>query len=179
MKRGVRQALSFVLALGLAALGVLAFRAVAFTIYTVDGEQLRPLLHRGDRVMVNRWSYGLRVGGGSLFSVGRIGSRPIERGDIVAFEASLHSAGGVLLCRCRGIPGDTIEGRVVPGRITCADQDYYWMEPLGPADHTGSRTLGLIREQQIIGRAILIVYNHDDARHLFTGYRPGRVMIPL
>ena len=176
----MRQTLLFVLTLAVAALSVLAFRALAVTIYTVDGEQLRPVFEQGDRVMVNRWSYGLRMGGDGLFSYGRIGRKPVQRGDIVAFEATLGTTDGVLLCRCKGVPGDTVAGRVVPGRITCADDDYYWMETLDRSEKTAEGTAwGLVREDQIIGRAFLIVYNHDDRRPFWTGYRRERTALSL
>ncbi len=68
MKAGFK----FILAFAVAALCMLAFRSLAFTLLTVDGNALEPVLRRGDRVVVNRWSYGLRAGGnGSLFSYGR------------------------------------------------------------------------------------------------------------
>ena len=45
------------------ALGMLLFRATVATLCVVEGDALAPLLIAGDRVVVNRWSYGLRTGG--------------------------------------------------------------------------------------------------------------------
>ena len=50
---------------------MLLFRSVAFTIYTVPQTGIKPWLVSGDRVLVNRWSYGLRTGGERFFPYSR------------------------------------------------------------------------------------------------------------
>lgn len=169
----MKAGLKFTLALALAALAVMACRSLAITIYTVDGNGLEPELHRGDRVLVNRWSYGLRTGTpGSLFRYGRILRRPIQKGDIVAFNHPDPDTGGVLVCRCAALPGDTVsaggERYVVPGLATCADQDYYWMEAIGKNNPTDSRTLGFIAEQHIIGRVVTVLFNHTPEKPFYS-----------
>lgn len=162
---------------------MLAFRALAFTICTVDGDGLSPLLVKGDRVLVNRWSYGLRVGSkGWLMGYHRIGRRQVERGDIVAFE-NPNNTSEVVICRCKGIPGDTIsnEGRevLVPGRATCSEADHYWMEAIGPGNSIDSRELGFIHEELVIGRVTAVVYSHDPAKPFWTGWRRDRTMMDI
>lgn len=163
------------------ALLVIAFRALGFTIYTIDGQGLTPLFVEGDRVLVNRWSYGLRVGGDkSLFSYGRICHQPVEKGDIVAFEDPRDDKReAILICWCIAVPGDTVsqDGRltVVPGLRDCADTDYYWMEAIGQGNPTDSRQLGFISEKLIIGRVCRIVYSHDPSQSLFKGWRGQRI----
>ncbi len=160
---------------------MIAFRALGFTIYTIDGQGLTPLFVEGDRVLVNRWSYGLRVGGDkSLFSYGRICRQPVEKGDIVAFEDPRDDKReAILICRCIAVPGDTVsqDGRltVVPGLRDCADTDYYWMEAIGQGNPTDSRQLGFISEKLIIGRVCRIVYSHDPSQSLFKGWRGQRI----
>ena len=96
MKAGFK----FILAFAVAALCMLAFRSLAFTLLTVDGNALEPVLRRGDRVVVNRWSYGLRAGGnGSLFSYGRLWRSEVRRGDIVAFDSPSDSISGIVVGR--------------------------------------------------------------------------------
>ena len=46
----------------LAIVALFAFRALVLTIYTIEGNALEPMFKSGDRIMVNRWSYGLRAG---------------------------------------------------------------------------------------------------------------------
>ncbi|MGN1262441.1 MAG: signal peptidase I [Prevotella sp.] len=172
----------FIIALAVAALIMLAFRALAFTVCTISGNGLSPEFVRGDRVLVNRWSYGLRTGkDGSLFNYGRICRSEIKRGDIVAFDSPADSLPGVFICRCKAVPGDTVATAggtvIVPGLINCADGDYYWMESVSGKDSADSRLFGFVPESNIIGRVCMIVYNHDDGKPFYTGYDADRLML--
>ncbi len=172
----------FLLALLVAAFAVAAFRALAFTLYTVDGHNLEPELVEGDRILVNRWSYGLRTGGGKgLFYYGRLLASPVEKGDIVAFDSPDDGHKGVLVCRCMYVPGDTVAigkgSYLVPGRAaTCADEDYYWMEALGKGG-LDSRSIGPVPESRIIGRVCMVVYSRDKSRPLLESFRSERTLL--
>ena len=171
----MRSSLKFLMALAIAFVVMLAFRALVMTVCTVDGKGLEPVFQAGDRVGVNRWSYGLRTGAkGSLFDYGRICRQEVKKGDFIAFEDSL---GEVLICRCAGVPGDTIFDHIVPGVVNCADQNYYWVEPLGKNNTTDSRQLGFIPEECIIGRACLILYNHNPEAPFWKGYMKDRILL--
>jgi len=179
----MRKTVRFLLVLAVALLLMLCFRALAFTICTVGGNGLSPVLMAGDRVLVNRWSYGLRVGGdGGLFGYGRIGRRAVERGDLVAFE-NPKNTDEVLVCRCSALPGDTVyhEGQalVVPSLKDCADADHYWLESVGRENQLDSRSLGFISEKHIIGRVTMVVYSHNPAAPFFKGWRSDRLLLPL
>lgn len=127
-------ALKFVMALTVTILLMLAFRALVFTVYTVRGTALEPCLVEGDRVLVNRWSYGLRTGGG-MFDYARWAASPVERGDLVVFNSPADKAAQtamrkVLAYFCTGVPGDTVmafgarivvPGKSVPCRVTEAN----------------------------------------------------------
>ena len=153
------------------------FRAVAFTVYTIDGQGLDPVFAEGDRVLVNRWSYGLRIGSdNSIFGYGRLCSQPVRKGDIVAFnDPRKNHRSQVLICRCKAVPGDTVQVNgqtmVVPGKKDCADADYYWMEAIGNGNPTDSRQLGFVSEKYIIGRVCSIIYSHDPKQSVFKGWR--------
>lgn len=175
--------LKFLLALVVAFGLMLCFRAVVLTVYTIDGNGLEPLLVKGDRVLVNRWSYGLRVGTtGGLFSYGRIGKRLPQRGDIVAFENPRDNT-QILVCRCAALPGDSIimgtQAIEVPGVANCANADYYWMEAIGNSNATDSRQLGFIAEELIIGRVIMILYSHNTQEPFWKGWRRNRFLLPM
>ena len=179
----MRKATRFLLALAVALVLMLCFRALAFTICTVEGAGLEPLFHQGDRVLVNRWSYGLRVGGDDgLISYRRIGRSQMELGDLVAFENPQNTS-QVLICRCKALPGDTIEvdgqTMVIPARKNCASTDHYWLEAIGPDNTTDSHTLGLIPEQYIIGRAVMVIYNHDTSQPIWRGWDSSRFFSSL
>ena len=179
----MRKTAKFLIALTLALLLMLCFRAVVFTICTVDGDALSPLLCKGDRVLVNRWSYGLRVGSNDgLIGYTRIGRRSVSRGDIVAFE-NPQNTDQVLICRCKALPGDTVEHKghrmVVPGLINCAGRDHYWMQSLSNDSTADSHTLGFISEELIIGRVTTIVYSHDPDAPFWRGWRRDRTLQSL
>ena len=179
----MRRTVKFLLALAVALLLMLFFRALVFTIYAVGGNGLEPLLKQGDHVLVNRWSYGLRVGSsGGLFSYGRLGRQAVRRGDIVAFEDP-RDKDQVLICRCKALPGDTIthngQTLTVPGLSTCADANYYWMEALSNINPTDSRHIGFIPEELIIGRVVSVVYSHDPQKPFWRGWRRSRTLLPL
>ncbi len=176
----MRPWLKLIAALAVAALAVALFRSLFFAIYTVDGHDLEPTFMAGDRVLVNRWSYGLRTGGmNGLFGYGRAMPDSVRRGDIVAFDSPADEGGGVFVCRCTALPGDTVQtprgAAIVPGKkATCADMDYYWMEALAEGDTLDSRTFGPVAESLVIGRVSMVVYSHDDSRPFFCGYRRER-----
>ncbi len=121
----MKSALKFVMALIVTILLMLAFRALVFTVYTVSGSGLEPCFVSGDRVLVNRWSYGLRTGDGRYFRYTRWMPSPVERGDLVAFNCPSDSSVQftslpVSACYCTGVPGDTVKADgvrlVVPGK---------------------------------------------------------------
>jgi signal peptidase I len=160
--------LKFLLALAIAFVAMLTFRALVFTIYTVPGNTLQPTFLAGDRVMVNRWSYGLRTGGEGLFSYGRLCQQPVSKGDWVAIDDSL---GNVLIGQCTALPGDTIMWQdrtiIVPGKTaSCAHHDYYRIS-----------TFGLVAEEQIIGRVVLVAYNHAPGHSFWNGYDASRWLL--
>lgn len=113
------------LTLAAAVLAMLIFRALAFTVFTVEDNGLAPLLVNGDRVIVNRWSYGLRTGGGGMFRYDRWIRQKPQRGELMAFNMPMDTLHGIShRTVCAGYfgagPGDTItqSGKpiVVPGR---------------------------------------------------------------
>lgn len=175
--------LKFLLSLTIALLLMMAFRSLGVTIYAVEGNGLDPEFEAGDRVMVNRWSYGLRTGNGDgLFPYGRLLRQPVKRGDIVAYENPCDSSRrSVLFGRCCGMPGDTVRYnglvQLVPSLKDCADADYFWIKTLSNNNPLDSRQLGFVSERHIIGRAFLIIYNHEPAAPLWNGYRRDRFML--
>lgn len=123
----MKNALKFVMALIVTTLLMLAFRALMFTVYTVRGSALGPRFVSGDRVLVSRWSYGLRAGGSPLFRYARWLGAPVERGDLVVFNNPADTLRPVPRRQtkayyCTGVPGDTVKiGGIVltvPGKRT-------------------------------------------------------------
>ena len=171
--------LKYVMAFALAFLLMLLFRTLAFSVLSVTGSGLAPLYQDGDQLLVNRCSYGLRIEGNGLIPYSRLLRKPVEKGDIVVFSisASPHDAtattldafpSGLMIARCAAVPGDTLltnKGTLtIPGRQTCADADYYWLEAVNTENPIDSRHLGFIHEQQIVGRVATVLYNRHQIR---------------
>ena len=178
----MRSTLKFLLVLAVSLLLMMAFRALVFTVYAIEGEGLEPEFTAGDHVMVNRWSYGLRTGNNHLFSYGRLCRQPAHRGDIVAYNNPADTTGhGVLFGRICALPGDTIryQGRtsLIPSLTDCADGDYYWIKAINEQNPLDSRHLGVIHERHIIGRAYMLIFSHDPQQPIWKGYRPDRWFI--
>ena len=160
--------LKYVIALASAFALMLAFRALVFSIHSVNGNGLAPLYQNGDMLLVNRCSYGLRIAGNGLLPYARLQRCPVKRGDIVVFMAPNGIPSGVMIARCKAVPGDTIptlDGLlIVPGLKTCAKTDYYWMEAINQQNPVDSRHLGFIPERNIIGRVSTVLYNRHQLR---------------
>lgn len=171
--------LKFVIVFASAFVLMLAFRALALSVYTVEGKGLQPVYIRGDRLLVNKWSYGLRIDGGGMLPYSRLLRKPIERGDIVLFDFPEDTIQGEFIARCKAVPGDSIRIQnrmvVIPGLKDCADADYYWLEALHPRNPADSKNFGLISERNIIGRVVTILYCHDDSKNILEGYRQERM----
>lgn len=179
----MRSALRFLLTLVVAGVAIFVFRGLVVTLYTIEGDALYPTLQRGDRVLVNRWSYGLRTGSmGTAFYYARLWKQNMKVGDIVAFESPIDSLKGVLIGRCTALPGDSLKDEhglpfIVPGMITCDGQDSYWIECIGRRRTADSRTFGPIADSLIIGKVVAIVYNHNDSLPPYKGFNKSRFMV--
>lgn len=102
-------------ALGIAIIVVLLVKTFAFTSCTIPFSGMENSLYRGDRVIVNKWSYGLRAPFISLFSYHRWKEAEIQPNDIIIFnnphpehrQTAIDNR-EVFISRCIGIPGDTL-----------------------------------------------------------------------
>lgn len=72
-------------------------------------------LYEGDRVLVNKWSYGLRTPFISWLGYHRITPKKVKKNDIVVYNnpsfkqsQKNFTAQGVFISRCVGTPGDTL-----------------------------------------------------------------------
>ena len=164
----MRNWLKYVIAFASAFALMLAIRTLAFSIHGVEGNGLAPLYQNGDRLLINRCSYGLRIEGNGILPYSRLMRSPVQRGDIVAFTVPCDSVAGIFIARCKAIPGDTIstlEGPLlVPGLKTCANADYYWLESINPNNPADSRHIGFIPESHIIGEVISVLYNRNNIK---------------
>ncbi len=108
---------SFLRFILLVALGALAFRSFAFSLFNIPSESMLPRLMNGDYLIASKWPYGF-TSNSLPFDLplipGRWFASQPERGDIVIFK---HPVDGTdYVKRAIGLPGDTVElrnGRVI------------------------------------------------------------------
>ena len=131
----MKQALKFLVVLCVAIVILFAVRARVFTLYTVPAD-LRSVLRKGDRVLVNRMACD-----------------GFSRGDLVVFQRQ-----GVHVGRIIHLPGDTIVLRgaayVVPSvccrRCPCADCHFYIVD-------IGNKNT-VVHTHEMMGRATKLFY---------------------
>jgi signal peptidase I len=93
---------------------VFAFRSSLFEPYRIPSGSMIPTLYIGDFILVNKFSYGLKVPFSDV-SVGKVNLNPIylwgksspERGDVVVFKYP-KNPGVNYIKRVIGLPGDEI-----------------------------------------------------------------------
>lgn len=104
----------WILAFAGAVVVVLLLRGFAFTSCLIPSTGMENSIFQAERILINKWSYGLRVPFMTLFSYHRWGERPVQQQDIVVFN---NPAGirqpvidrrEVYISRCIGVPGDTL-----------------------------------------------------------------------
>lgn len=161
----MRNAIRFLISLGIAWIVLLLVRALAFTPYTIADRSLEPTLLQGDRVIVNRWSYGLRTGGDSLFQYARIMQSPAKKGDFIAFYLPIEvqkngHSGKILIGRVVAVPGDTItvygKNFRIPKDCQTCSRPYQTLYAIGPANDSCQF---LVSEKDVVGRVCWVVYN--------------------
>jgi len=157
---------------------MLLVRALGVQLCSIDGNALQPYFQEGDRVVVNRWSYGLRTGDGRLFPYGRLARQSVGKGDIVAFEA--EGGSGLMLGPCTGLPGDTV---VIPARLVGDTVDMTLTVPaLRNCDRENCYYIdgvGMVPEHLVIGRATMILYSRRPGAPLLRGYRRDRLLLGI
>lgn len=93
---------------------MLLLRAFAFTSCYIPSTGMENSLLQGERILVNKWSYGLRVPLMSVFSYHRWRERPVRKQDIVVFNNPAGMGQPVIdrreiyIGRCLGAAGDTL-----------------------------------------------------------------------
>ncbi|WP_455586164.1 signal peptidase I [Bacteroides sp.] len=110
----MKRNLKWIIALAGAIVIVILLRSFAFTSCLIPSTGMENSLFRGERILVNKWSYGLRLPFMSVFPYHRWGERKVQKEDIVVFNnpasmtESVIDKREVFISRCVGVPGDTL-----------------------------------------------------------------------
>ena len=120
-------------------LTVILLRSCVATSYLIPSTGMENSLYRGERILVNKWSYGLRLPFISLWGHHRWGDNPVRKDDILVFNnpANLSQTAidqrEVYIGRCLGVPGDTLWVdslfSVIPSEKNAPDQKFLYSYP--------------------------------------------------
>lgn len=90
---------------------VLLVRTFAFTSCSIPSTGMENSLYQGEKVLVNKWSYGWRI----PFTASHFLAGKVRKGDIVLFNNPIPAdketpvfARELFISRCVGVPGDTL-----------------------------------------------------------------------
>lgn len=102
---------SYIKVLLTAALIVLLVKTFAVTSCSIPSTGMENILYQGEKVLVNKWSYGWRI----PFTTSHLLSEKAKKGDVVLFNNPVPSdketpvfARELFISRCAGVPGDTL-----------------------------------------------------------------------
>ena len=101
--------------IGTAIVAVILVRTLLVTSCFIPSSGMENSLYKGEGVLVNKWSYGLRLPFPSMIGYHRWAPEQAVRGDVVLFNNPLPEnltqrleARDVFISRCIGTPGDTL-----------------------------------------------------------------------
>ena len=125
--------------LAAAVLAGILLRTCVATSYLIPSAGMENTLYRGERILVDKWSYGLRLPLMGWWGYHRWLYRPAGREDIVVFNnpadfaQPVISRRAVFISRCIGTPGDTLLVdslfAVVPSERMAPDQKFLFTYP--------------------------------------------------
>jgi signal peptidase I len=163
--------------LGLVVVVALVVRASVAEVYRVVSASMVPTLNVGDRLLVNRMAYGLRL----PFSSRVLGAIPPRRGDVVVFSGESLPVSGAgpkaLVKRVVGLPGDVVEFRdgspIINGWAVPACDAGPFASTAGTVTARGRLAVEFLEDQ-----AYLTVRTPlDDTRLLPYEVPPGEVFV--
>ena len=125
---------------GCIVLSVVLVRMFLVTTCVIPSSGMENSLYEGERILVSKWSYGLRMPFPSVFGYHRIAPSGVGRGDIVLFnnphprERNTRIENRELfISRCVGLPGDTLmlDGNLaeVQGEVLSPDSKSLYVYP--------------------------------------------------
>ena len=93
---------------------VLLLRGCVATSYLIPSSGMENTLLRGERILVNKWSYGLRLPLMAWWGYHRWADSPVGKQDVIVFNNPANLSQPVIdrretfIGRCIGLPGDTL-----------------------------------------------------------------------
>ena len=142
---------------------VVLLRGCVMTSYLIPSSGMENSLFKGERILVNKWSYGLRLPWMSFLSYHRWGEEPVKKEDIIVFNNPANLSEPVIdkrevyISRCIGTPGDTLMidslYSVIPSKKNAPDQKFLYVYPRNKEKQLDSLLSILsIRNARILGQ---------------------------
>lgn len=120
---------------------VVLLRGCVATSYLIPSSGMENSLYRGERILVDKWSYGLRLPFMKLWGYHRWADRAVQKEDILVFNNPANLSEPVIdrrevfISRCIGTPGDTLLidslFSVIPSEKNAPDQKFLYSYPRG------------------------------------------------
>lgn len=120
-------------------------------------------LYQGEGILVNKWSYGLRVPFPSLWGYHRLGKKPVEKGDIFLFnnpdprrESEWMERRELFISRCTGVAGDTLmlnrELTEIGGEVLSPDSKELYAYPSAAEELVWEalQSIGIAEENKLV-----------------------------
>ena len=118
---------------------VVLLRGCVMTSYLIPSSGMENSLFQGERILVNKWSYGLRLPLMALWNYHRWRDNPVQKEDIIVFNNPANLSEPVIsrretfISRCIGVPGDTLLidslFSVIPSEKNAPDQKFLYTYP--------------------------------------------------
>lgn len=120
-------------------LAVVLLRSCVATSYLIPSSGMENSLYCGERILVNKWSYGLRLPFMNAWGYHRWMEKPVGKEDIIVFNNPANLSEStidqkeVFISRCLGVPGDTLLVdslfSVIPSEKNAPDQKFLYTYP--------------------------------------------------
>lgn len=120
-------------------LAVVLLRSCVATSYLIPSSGMENTLYCGERILVNKWSYGLRLPFMNAWGYHRWMEKPVGKEDIIVFNNPANLSEStidqkeVFISRCLGVPGDTLLVdslfSVIPSEKNAPDQKFLYTYP--------------------------------------------------
>ena len=164
-----------------AVLLVLLVKTFAITSCSIPSTGMENTLYRGEKVLVNKWSYGWRI----PFTSSHFMAEKAKRGDVVLFNNPNPSdqetpvfARGLFISRCVGTPGDTLmlnkELLVTGQKVLSPDSKQLYTYP-----HQLEDTLQCVLRELGIKENLLVGYSEGRYVRSFSHYEHYLLMQKL
>ena len=151
---------------------VLLVKTLAITSCSIPSTGMENTLYRGEKVLVNKWSYGWRI----PFTSSHFLAEKAKRGDVVLFNNPSPSdqetpvfTRGLFISRCVGTPGDTLmlnkELLVTGQKVLSPDSKQLYTYP-----HQLEDTLQCVLRELGIKENLLVGYSEGRYVRSFSHY---------